>query len=152
MAVKTYAIKRLDATCKWDAELVENMVGTPQRPDPTKQGRHIPIRIQEPKGIPAAEGPQKMSEGEKRIGARRVYMSREDFVKYGYTPGCRGCLHAQAGLPYRGHTESCRSRMEGELERREEGKRRMKAANDRLFEEMVAQERKNPGNIGGRGA
>ena len=40
--VKAYAIKRQDPDSRWDAELLKNLRGTPQQPDPSKPGIAIP--------------------------------------------------------------------------------------------------------------
>ena len=43
--VKASSIKRFGRTEKWDVDAILDMKGTPQRPDPTKLGLHIPVKI-----------------------------------------------------------------------------------------------------------
>ena len=53
-----------------------------------------------------------------RAGEKRsLYLKKEDFVKYGFTPGCRGCMDIASGKQravedLAPHTRSCRCRME----------------------------------------
>ena len=54
---------------------------------------------------------------------RRIYISREDLAdsRYGLIPGCRGCGAANRGE--RGiHNERCRSRIEGEIMKKDPGR------------------------------
>jgi hypothetical protein len=45
--------------------------------------------------------------------ARRVYIRREvELVRYGYTPGCSGCMAAALGEKAVVHSEECRRRIE----------------------------------------
>ena len=45
--------------------------------------------------------------------ARRRVITQAELDKYGYTPGCPGCLARQQGVvARRGHWESCRKRIE----------------------------------------
>ena len=47
---------------------------------------------------------------------RRVYIMPADYVRHGYTQGCRGCTWAQNQLGARApHSEACRARIEGEI-------------------------------------
>ena len=47
---------------------------------------------------------------------RRPYLKSSDFIKFGFSHGCPGCIWAQNGNgPRRGHDESCRKRMEEEI-------------------------------------
>ena len=43
--IRCYAIKRMPAEDKWNKELIAEIKGTPQQPNPTKAGLHIPIRL-----------------------------------------------------------------------------------------------------------
>ncbi len=62
---------------------------------------------------------------------KRLYMKKEDFDKFGYTPKCPGCLFLAAwGGGRQGHSEACRKRIELQLE----GTERMEAAKKREFE------------------
>ena len=46
---------------------------------------------------------------------REVELQPESEGGYGYTPGCRGCLAAEANLPAVAHNEECRKRIESAM-------------------------------------
>ena len=59
--------------------------------------------------------------------SKRVYrlrLQKADFVRHGFTEGCLGCQAFIAGTTARGHSESCRDRMNKALEETEEGRER----------------------------
>jgi hypothetical protein len=63
---------------------------------------------------------------------RRAKLKAEDFAKFGYTIGCKGCTWLQDGVGGRqGHTEECRKRAESEIEKTSDGKDRVRRATDR---------------------
>ena len=43
--VRASTIKRQDQSQRWDKKMMREMQGTPQQPDPSKPGLHIPARI-----------------------------------------------------------------------------------------------------------
>ena len=71
-------------------------------------------------------------------------------IKYGFTPGCRGCERNRRGEPARrGHTEECRRRLREKMNQDERFKamldaRKQKFAKyiDRLIEKEEAKKRK----------
>jgi hypothetical protein len=67
-----------------------------------------PIKI----GVPEEDGNIiKPVEVHKREFAKRSFIiSREDVREHGMTPGCRGCLKADAGQKAVNHTPGCRKR------------------------------------------
>ena len=77
--------------------------------------------------------------------ARRPRMERSDFVWFGYTGGCPGCVHLQAGSPgSRNHNETCRSRTEKHLEDTADGRERknraLQRSEDQLTRELERQD------------
>ena len=119
--VRAYAIKRMDEAQRWDGNLVKKMRGTPQKPDPSKPGIFIPIRVtfDEPEKDPVLQSePMRKERGSKRMKISRAILS-----KYGYTSGCDACRVQRAGLAQAGHlhSETCRSRIETAMEGDEEG-------------------------------
>ena len=56
-AVRAYAVKRQDAERRWDVQLLQELQGTPQQPNPAKPGLHVPIRVRVDEAIPAAPVP-----------------------------------------------------------------------------------------------
>ena len=43
--VRAHTVERLSPSTKWDINYILDMRGAPQRPDPSKPGLHIPVRI-----------------------------------------------------------------------------------------------------------
>ena len=58
--------------------------------------------------------------------------SREDFMAHGTSDHCPGCRALVSGGRAQGRTEVCRTRIEGELRKTEEGKARLHAAATRV--------------------
>ena len=82
-----------------------------------RQGEHLEAGIQ----------------SDKAFAPRRVRLAPDDFKKYGYTQGCRGCAWIEDGIGARvAHNEKCRDRMEKLLEEDEAGKHRIDRAKDRI--------------------
>ena len=107
------------------------MRGTPKRPDPIAAGADIPIRVNVTPDDPLAEV-EKMERSRAVETHRSVYLKREDFEKYGYSPGCEGCRLLRAGvLGYKHHTPECRKRIEACLN--EERHPRFERALERKF-------------------
>ena len=95
------------------------MRGTPQRPDPSKPGLHIPVRIRlEPEVL--AEMPETRP-ARKEEGPRAAYMSKEDFKNFVFTEGCEGCSRMAAKMAPRPHSSKCRERMQLEMRKTPEG-------------------------------
>ena len=138
-AVRAYAIKRQDEDRRWDGELLKDLQGTPQQPDPGKPGLAIPIRIHfDP---PSLQEPIRAEENEKPRQIRRMKITARMLEKYGYSDGCDGCRYRRAGLgESRNHTEECRKRIEAEMDRDEDGRKRKEEdearINHRIAEEM----------------
>ena len=147
-AVKAYSIKRQDAGVRWNADLVRALRGTPQQPDPSRPGLHIPIRVHfDP--VPGGGGlsnPPGPGPDSRQI--RRMKITPAMLAKYGYTDNCEGCRYKEAGFDdSRNHTEACRARIEKALDGDEHG-RRYKAEQDlrinrRMAEEFEAAEKAN---------
>ena len=91
--------------------LIKNMQGTPQQPDPTRPGVGIPIKVRfsEPAHVDEAIPNQPARQEQ---GPRRMRIMPYMLEKYGFTEGCEGCRHKQAGLQgARDHSETCRVRI-----------------------------------------
>ena len=89
----------------------QNMQGTPQQPDPTRPGVGIPIKVRfsEPAHVDEAI-PNQPARQEQR--PRRMRIMPYKLGKYGFTEGCEGYRHKQAGLQgARDHSETCRVRI-----------------------------------------
>ena len=120
-AIKAYAIKRQGEDQRWDADLIQQLQGTPQQPDPNKPGLTVPIRVSFDQ-VPAAVQPVVVEVAQRQI--RRMRIGKALLSKYGYSSNCEGCRFSRAGLgETRGHTEDCRARIEAAMACDEEGRR-----------------------------
>ena len=130
--VKAYTTERLSPSVQLDINRILDMKGTPQRPDPTKPGLSIPVKIRlEPdvKIDMPITGPARKEEG-----PRDVYLSKEDFKTFGFTEGCEGCSRLAAGMASRPHTSKCRARMKVEMKRTPDGRKRLEEADRKIHE------------------
>ena len=135
-AVKTYAIKRMPEDERWDAEFIRNIRGIPQQPDPKRKGATIPISFKfesistEGETHPSKEIPEPMS--------RRRGITQIELEKYGFTPGCPGCLAKQRGeIAKRGHSEACRKRIEDMMRQDGEDRKKIEAADERITRQVA---------------
>ena len=53
---------------------------------------------------------------EEEVVPRRLYIQKEDLEKHGYSAQCPGCRWVLTGGARQTHAESCRKRLEKELE------------------------------------
>ena len=120
--VRAYAIRRQPENERWDGKLIQEMKGTPSRPDPTKPGLDVPIKVRFDPVVEAT--PERMVEARSEVEPRRMQIRDRILKKYGYTEGCEGCSYKSAGLrDQRGHNEACRQRIEKAMEEDEDDKR-----------------------------
>ena len=125
-------MKRFGRTAKWDVNAILDMKGTPQRPDPTQPGLHIPVQImlepEAPFSMPAMQ-PARAEEG-----PRRPYIMKRHFEEFGYTEECEGCARLSIGMKSKPHSSKCRQRMYDELKRTKKGRKLMEEAETRINE------------------
>ena len=89
-----------------------DMRGTPPRPDPSKPGLHIPVKVRIKPDVPF--NMPEMRPARQEEAPRKLYVRKEDFKKMGYTENCDGCARLSAGMEPRRHTDKCRKRMNEE--------------------------------------
>ena len=101
---EAWTIRRKPSGERWNKEGLEAVKGTPGR---------IQVQEGQRRRVTFAEG-----ERAPEVKGRRTYFKDQDFEKHGYTEGCPGCAsRGKKGLRMKGHTEECRKRLEGELEK-----------------------------------
>lgn len=88
--VKASAIKRLDVNA------ILEMKRTPQRPDPTKPGLHIPVQKRMGPEVPFSMPAMKPARGEE--GPRRPHIMKRRFEDFWYTEECEGCARFSTGM------------------------------------------------------
>ena len=124
-ALRAYVVKRMPEDERWDAEFIRNMQGIPQQPDPSKRGTTIPISFKFESMTTEGET-HPVKEITESI-ARRSGITQTELHKYGFTPGCPGCIAKQRGeVAKRGHSEACRKRIEGMMRQDGEDRKRSK--------------------------
>ena len=137
-AVKAYAVKRQDPVRRWDRDLLQNLQGTPQRPDPNKPGIAIPIRVNF--DAPAEDEPVPAQPEERHRQIRRMKLTGRILEKYGYSENCEGCRFKRAGLSEsRNHTDECRKRIEGAMAQDEHDAQHIAEQEERIGHRIAEQ-------------
>ncbi len=115
-------LKRREATVRHDLPFLKRLTARPW--DPPRSGGPGdgelgpgPLVVVPPMapGAPAGEPPEH----------RRVYLTRADLDRHGYTQDCPGCAAAQSGQKPRTHSEGCRARLEEAMTQDELGRDRL---------------------------
>ena len=90
---------------RWNSESIMNFVGTPWEPILGKVDDSIPVRVHVPEeGEPILPNPDTIGTPKLDI-RRRMRISREDVVKFGYTINCPGCKAISRNALAQNHTE-----------------------------------------------
>ena len=64
---------------------------------------------------------------------RRTPITHKEVEKYGPTAGCSGCEpKLRGGITRRGHSEKCRKRMEEEMRKDENDRRKLEKTDERI--------------------
>lgn len=134
------SIRRVDQETRWDKDLLLSIRGTPWDPNPgAGTGSELPQPITmapERPEVPVG-GPQAFQR--EAAGPKRVYITRKNLEKFGYTAACPACDAQRAGTKTAGlqHTQACRSRLEDQLERDPVEHERVLRAQDRITEAIA---------------
>ena len=116
-------------------EDIKAMQGTPQRPDPSKPGTHIPTRIRVEPEVDVEIDDNRPARKEE--GPRSIYLKKEAFEKYKYTEGCEGCRRLEAGVARNiVHKPACRERMYKAMADIPEGRKWLERADKCINEYM----------------
>jgi len=131
--VRAYTVWRFPEGEQWDADMILNMKGTPQRPDPSKPGLQIPIRVRF--DGPKEDEVRKSEPARREDERRRLRITAKDLQKYGYTDKCEGCKFKKLGWKeHRPHSEVCRRRLREAMEGDAEGKDKVRREDERAAE------------------
>ena len=125
---KVGTIKRKPDGEQWSLQNVEQLVGSPQQPQPNSESRRITTfakkKLDKPDGPITFQPPT-----EKPPVPRQVQIQKSDVERFGPTPGCAACRLIVAGKSWRAaHSLDCRKRMEDALAGDVDGKRRLERA------------------------
>ena len=74
--------------------------------------------------LPDLSSPAAMAEVEAIGKGRRLYISKADIMKHGLTEGCLGADASRRESELKGHFEGCRTRLEAEIAKTEDGRAR----------------------------
>ncbi|CAJ1446434.1 unnamed protein product [Effrenium voratum] len=127
-------------------EELDKVIGLPWQlkpsaaPDGTRAGAAAEKEIRIELAPDDASVPEPVVE-KKRKGyvPRGLYIRRDiELQQFGYTAGCDGCEAAREGLAHRQHTKACKKRIAEELERSDEGKKRVQQMREREERYIVA--------------
>ena len=78
--VRAYTTERLSPSTQWDINQILDMKGTPQRPDPSKPGLNIPVKIRLEPDVSRVMPNTRPARKEE--GPRDIYLSKEDFKTF----------------------------------------------------------------------
>ena len=95
-------------TERWDVNAIIDRKVTPQRPDPSKPGLHIPVKIRVEPEVPC-EMPM-MRPARDEDGSRRAYVMKRHYEEHGYTEACEGYARLSAGMKPKPHSNVCREK------------------------------------------
>ena len=131
------SIRRKSADDKYDVETLMSVTGVPWEPQASKRNDILLPQIAEGDQQPLA--PSVLVEPPKK-STRRLYITKRDLDKYGYTTGCVACDATRIGERSRGvhHTPACRERMERLLQA-EEGNLRVAQRTAKVDSEITGQ-------------
>ena len=118
------SIQRRPSDDRWDSRLLADVSVTPHDLHTRRPAQAL--------GAPAPREPP--AEGLVRK-APRLLIKQQDFVDFGYTADCHRCRHSlrhgygKTSMP---HSEACRARIEDELKKTVDGRRRIGLTQERL--------------------
>ena len=119
---KASTIKRVGGHRRWGGDGFKLVRGWPWLWKPESAGDVIDAKVKF-LGDDELVGKAKAQEPDDRK-IYRLRLTKEEFVRHGFTEGCRGCMAMIRGGLARTHTEACRSRMEKAVEETPEGMKR----------------------------
>ena len=113
---KVRTVRRREATGRVDLMFLYSVSARPW--DGPKEVRDVRIVL------PDVSSPAAVAEAEAIGKGRRLKISKADIMKHGLTEGCLGCRCQRA----QGHSEGCRTRLEAEFAKSEDGRARLTKA------------------------
>ena len=134
------SIRRKPEEDRYDSELLKSITGIPWDPQAIREELAIaaprePI-IASPSGEALVQPP---AIDDKKRKLRRLYITKKDLEKFGYTAGCPACDATQIGKRSTGihHTNRCRDRLEESIRGEEEENPRVARHESRVGEAIT---------------
>ena len=113
-------VRRREATERVDLTFLNSVSAKPW--DGPKKVRDVRIVLLD------VSSPAAMAEAEASGKGGRLYMSKADIMKHGLTEGCLRCRCLAEGQRAQGHSGGCRTRLEAEIAKSEDGRARFTTA------------------------
>ena len=118
-AIRVRTVNRMIEEKRWNADVIKAVESLPRRPNPKKSaGENIEGKLnvnempEPPDGRGEGEPIDRPEHADAHTGPRELRINDRLLEKFGYTPGCPGCIHKQLGLEgHRGHSTECRRRI-----------------------------------------
>ena len=137
------SVRKVEERSRWNAELLLSVKGTPWKPMPG-DGTSLEVELPQPISI-APELPHIIAAAPtayvQERAPRRVYITKTDLDRWGYTAGCQACNDTRAGSrsPGTNHSQACRERLEAALRADPVQSARVTRAEERLDEAIALQ-------------
>ena len=123
--VKGNTITRRPPADQYRYENWEELRGVPWRLQAREPGE---VKVD----LPAIVGPAPVRLPAEEVIPRNMYVLKSDIDKFGHTPLCPGCVSHMLDTARRSHNAECRIRIQNELMKTDEGKRRIDSAKSRI--------------------
>ena len=127
-AMRVRTVRARPSSERWSAKAIEEIVATPQRPNPHNAKQRFIEAERNTAGAQFEEKPKrervevkperKAAEPQEEQGAkdiRDVRITDAHLQEFGYTLGCAGCDAKRHGSSKRMHTNVCRARIESDI-------------------------------------
>ena len=140
-AIKVRTIKRVMEKDRWRQDKIEEIRATPRTPKPAynsqrgvKSEREMSMEEEKEREEPRGCGKDlpETAVQERVYVPRNFRITKQILGKDGYTDGCSGCRQCQSVGKVVGHSQECRSRLEGRMQEDEEGKTRLAGRDVRM--------------------
>ena len=126
--LKRRSMVRVVAEARWSPGALLKAVGTPMRPTPQSDGQQDAAWVEEAANtndhseidLENVDRPAAETKKQRMNVTKRLKITRNDLLWYGFTLDCPKCNDVQAGkfLSGRHHTDKCRYRLYAEFETR----------------------------------
>ena len=134
------SIRRKPEEDRYDSELLKSITGIPWDPQAIREEPAIAAPREPVIASPSGEAlVQPPAIDDKKRKLRRLYITKKDLEKFGYTAGCPACDATQIGKRSTGihHTNRCRDRLEESIRGEEEENPRVARHESRVGEAIT---------------
>ena len=155
---KVSSVMRRADDRRWSEELIKGIVGSPMGPVPGSGHSRVTAFAKHHGSSKPTDARFVPPPPQEEPEVKMAYIYNKDIEKYGPTEGCPGCRAAlNPASSFRAkHTPECRRRLEEEIKKTVEGKKRFERAEERMtkvvarkFEDIMEEDAK--GTAGGSG-